>query len=178
VSGGGGLYPTMNPQPWTCYVWEATQNPVGSISETSARATFRGALVEIEDFARSHESPFAEAFRLALFALELETGVWDDRWEPTITSRLTVAGFSPTALEVLIRNAGPTSELALVGWPRDRLGTVLALGVADVFGGMGSWNDQGFDDYEEYARVSGVLSESLRTTWEALLAPWGSHGLS
>jgi hypothetical protein len=162
-----------NPDPWTCYVWEDTGSPVPQHSMSPV--PFRKALTAIEAFARKNESPYTEAFRLAQFCLDLEPGPWDEAFIKALPRRVEQSGFSELAVEVFGNNLGPTATLARLGWPRDRLGTVLAAGIADVFGGMGSWNDQYFDDAEEYGAVSGALAASFGPLWDALLEPWGGR---
>ena len=167
---GAGLAPTLNPELWSCYVWEVADLGVEAADFEAAVENFALALILIEEFARKHESSFAEAFFLALFCLDLEPGIWQD---PTgIRGRLVKAGISETAMAVFDANIGSVAELSAVGWPADRMGTVLAAAVADVFGGMGSWNDQDFDGDQEYGSVSGALAGTLHALWQALLAPW------
>jgi hypothetical protein len=82
------------------------------------------------------------------------------------------AGFSERAGEVFGRKVYVVSDFEPFQPSEEKLRGVLACTVADVFGGMGSWNDQPFDtpeDQERYAQVSGRLFRALRAFSTATL---------
>ena len=133
------------------------------------REEFVGALCEAQAFAEKEHSPFFEAFKLARFVLE--TDAWrlsDERLsdERVEVLRKTVedAGFSEQASEVLGRKVGVLSYFEQFQPSEDKLRGLLACALANVFGGMGSWNDQYFETPEAqgtYERVSARLHGAL-----------------
>ena len=58
------------------------------------------------------------------------------------------------------------------GWGADRLLGLAAISVADVFGGMGSWNDQAFEgaDQAVFHEVSSTLFTAMNRYFEALVS--------
>jgi hypothetical protein len=85
---------------------------------------------------------------------------------------LKTAGFSEHAGEVFERKVGAVSEFELFHASEEKLRGVLACAVADVFGGMGSWNDQPFDTQEaqeRYEQISRRFFRALRGFIEATL---------
>lgn len=53
----------------------------------------------------------------------------------------------------------------IFGWNEAKLRALLSFSIADVFGGMGSWNDERFskeEDKEEHERLSAELFQRLR----------------
>jgi hypothetical protein len=80
-------------------------------------------------------------------------------------------GIFANALAVL--NDGSESALDEVFarfYPDDRARLLTAVSIADVFGGMGSWNDLGLDGDPEYARVSENLFRALQAALPAACA--------
>ncbi len=140
------------------------------------RAEFLGALREAEAFAQKVDSPFFEAFKLARFVLESEglhlAGKLSEERVDALQQALKSAGFSERAGEVFGRKVYVVSDFEPFQPSEEKLRGVLACTVADVFGGMGSWNDQPFDtpeDQERYAQVSGRLFRALRAFSTATL---------
>jgi hypothetical protein len=125
----------------------------------AARAAWRESLGVAERLARRLESPYAEAFRLAAYALD-HAGADD--------AALGKAGFAENARRVWADESALIDELGL---PQEQHRALLSVSIGDVFGGMGSWNDQapGGEDEEEFARVSTDLLARLRTMYAAAL---------
>jgi hypothetical protein len=133
------------------------------------REEFLGALREAESFAEQQDSPFFEAFKLARFVLESGglrlTGDLSPERVDALQETLKAAGFSERAGEVFGRKAGAVSDFEPFHPSEEKLRGLVACSVADVFGGMGSWNDQYFDTPEAHARyeqISGRLFSALR----------------
>jgi hypothetical protein len=108
--------------------------PAGEVRAESTR--LRDALARIAPFAREHDCVgFAECFEGALRILEGEE-----------------------ATDVYHQDLAPTGTL-----PAQAVAMLAACQKAWVFGGMGSWNDIGFDgdDQKEYERLSETLFQAL-----------------
>ena len=132
-------------------------SPARPVAEV--REEFLGALREAESFAGQQDSPFFEAFKLARFVLE------SDKRVDAIQEALKAAGFSERAGEIFGRKVGAVSDFEPFHPSEEKLRGLVACSVADVFGGMGSWNDQYFDTEEAHARyeqISGRLFSALR----------------
>ncbi|WP_434391313.1 hypothetical protein [Melittangium boletus] len=139
-------------------------------SPGAEREAFVIALREAQAFAQKEQSPFAEAFKLARFVLE--TDAWrlsderlsDERVE-VLRAAVVAAGFSDHASEILGRKLRLLTHFEQFHPAEDTLRGLLACALADVFGGMGSWNDQYFETPEAqatYEQVSARLHAALR----------------
>ena len=143
-----------NPDPFTLYLFEQ----VNGIDEPPparepVRSEYLAALKQCEAFARKVESPFFEAFKLATWILE------SDGNTEGVTAAAAGEGFSERAQSILKSEAGPlVGDFRLLGWPEQRLRALLSFSIADVFGGMGSWNDMVFDG-EDQARYQEVTEK-------------------
>jgi hypothetical protein len=134
------------------------------------RKEFLDALREAESFAEQKGSPFFEAFKLARFVLEsdalrLTGNLSSPEQVGALQEVLKTAGFSERAAEVFARKTGVASDFELFHASEEKLRGVLACSVADVFGGMGSWNDQPFNTpeaQERYEQISRRLFSALR----------------
>lgn len=125
-------------------------------SFTEALPEFRLAVKEIAEFAKRHNSVFQEPFRLALWVL-------DHPEAPLTAAKLQSEGFSETAIRVTAQSftSGLLEALQL---PPSVVRVGLALELVDQFGGMGSWNDQGFEsgaDQDQYEKVSRQMYEQI-----------------
>ncbi|MFY0567302.1 hypothetical protein ACN28E_26225 [Archangium lansingense] len=143
---------------------------------TEVREEFLGALREAESFAEQQDSPFFEAFKLARFVLESDalrlTGKLSPERVDALQEALKAAGFSERAGEVFGRKVNAVSDFEPFHPSEEKLRGLLACTVADVFGGMGSWNDQYFDTpeaHERYEQVSSRLFGTLRAFNMAIL---------
>jgi hypothetical protein len=169
-----------NPTPWSmlCYrcVDKGASRKLESLGAPSLNEliqSFQRSLGQIQSFADRVKSGFSEAFRLSLWLLNENqtTDINDD----DLMSKVVEAGFSERAQEVLSRNSslGLAKALELPRLHR-RLG--LAIEMSTVFGGMGSWNDQGFEnqkDQAEFESVSASLFESMQAVQFALVVSSG-----
>jgi hypothetical protein len=165
------LHPQNNTERYQVYLFAALPLPAPTASPTpdaDVRGDFRSRLEEAEAFATEVDSPFAEAFRLARFVLEAER--WRLReYTPEhvglLLEALEVEGFSERAREVFEGKVSLLTPFQVLESSEARLRGLLACDIADVFGGMGSWNDQGFETEERQARyhqVSERLFSALR----------------
>jgi hypothetical protein len=165
------LQGTLNP--WEHYAFRPVEDAPSfkptSLAET--RKAFLEALKAIRLFAGGIESPFEEAFGLSQFVLQSSSpGRYDDAHIASLVAALSKAGFSEQAIENF-RQAIWVGELCTeLGWEASRTQGMLAVKFADVFGGMGSWNDQYIEeDHETFQKVSSELFEALKRYLAALL---------
>lgn len=156
-----------NPETWQMLLFqllhrskpEALLAPHASVNVSSfaeALPEFRLALEEIADFAKSHNSVFQEPFRLALWVL-------DHPEAPLTASNLEAEGFSETAIRVTAQSF-TSGLLEALNLPPSVVRIGLTLDLVDQFGGMGSWNDQGFEssaDQDQYDKVSRQMYEQV-----------------
>ncbi|WNG57674.1 hypothetical protein F0U59_25110 [Archangium gephyra] len=134
------------------------------------RKEFLAALRETETFAEQQGSPFFEAFKLARFVLESDqlrlTGELTPERVEALVKVLKAAGFSERAGDVFGRKINAVSDFEPFQPSEEKLRGLLACSVADVFGGMGSWNDESFETEETHARYE-QLSARLFSTLRA-----------
>jgi len=135
---------------------------------TDTRAELLSSLKDAEEFATRKGSPFAEAFGLARFALE-NTGFLLRDATPArlaaVREALKGAGLSERAWDAFERRFSLVTLFQVFPSSEERLRGLLACSVADVFGGMGSWNDEFFESDEDqawYERVTQRLFRALR----------------
>ena len=133
----------------------------------SRRDDYRAALREIETFARSVETPFFEAFRLAGWVLGTDACTFSTlkpEEHEELAAALATDGFSETARRILKDEVRLINDFARIGWAEARLRALLSCSIADVFGGMGSWNDLAFDGEQQriYEAATQKLYGALR----------------
>ncbi|MCE9669073.1 hypothetical protein LY474_14770 [Myxococcus stipitatus] len=135
---------------------------------TDARVELLASLSDAADFAERKGSPFAEAFRLARFVLE-STGFRLQEYAPSranaVREALRGEGLGERAWEAFERREALVTLFQAFPSSEERLRGLVACSVADVFGGMGSWNDEFFetdDDQAWYERVTQQLFRALR----------------
>jgi hypothetical protein len=168
------LQSTQNP--WEHYAFRPVDDDdaprVKPASTAETRKAFIEALKAIRLFAGGIDSPFEEAFGLSQFMLQvsLPAGDYDAARAEELVAKLSNAGFSEQAIENF-RQATWVGELcAELGWEPSRTQGMLATKFADVFGGMGSWNDQYIEeDHETFQKVSSELFETLKRYQASLL---------
>ena len=134
---------------------------------------FVAALTEIENFAKKIDSPFAEAFRFANWFLEgkIPDGNFDAEHIEEIKIALQQAGFTERAIEIFHSNSFYLEEWHKMKYPFETISDLFAVKNADVFGGMGSWNDQYLEnDYAEYDRVSAETFTTMKNYFAAVLS--------
>jgi len=157
-----GWYLKMHPKPWCMFVFDEDDgtdvagNEATTIVKVDLQHQFEAALEAIGAFAVNVQSPFAAHFQLA------KSLAAQARME---------APFNRVEFEkILISNNVPDyladTELvdlfAAFGWRTRRVFGLAAVAAADVFGEMGSWNDQSFDG-EDAAQFDAVSSQLFCT---------------
>jgi hypothetical protein len=143
--------------PFGQYLREATDPEQRLAEAVKARARFAAALGEIEALATALDSPFAEAFRLAAACLESPSDAMPAPVEA-------MKAFSDTAKDVWSRAHDTLAPLFDLADREDCRRGLIAADIADVFGGMGSWNDiDPCNRGDDYARTSASLYAALRS---------------
>lgn len=148
-------------QPWEYYAFREldVDRLAADPDATETRLAFEKALREIQAFAKEIGSPFEGAFLLALFILhDLKT------FDPEqVEKQLLANNSSEHAVDVMKRQLWMAEQFGNLGFSNDQIKGLMALSVADVFGGMGSWNDQYVEnDYERYQAVSAKLYQVMK----------------
>ena len=182
------LRPTSSP--WEYYQFTLINDPgldfgkllsasrPGSLVESRKQLT--DVLSEIQSFAGTIQSPFQEAFHLAGFLLsELTVAgpaavTWAAMEEKLQQAGETQTAFSETALQHFGASRWIAEQFEGFGWSPAASLDLVATGIADVFGGMGSWNDAYIElDRETYHRLSSELFLELRSHLAILLSVSG-----
>jgi hypothetical protein len=158
------LQPTQNP--WEYYAFQAIDYPQTEppASYQESKAALTQALLDIQQFAASIQSPFEESFTIAHFILTQPTpATYDNQHAKTLAENMQHANISATAIDNF-RQASWIADLGTtLTWPATKIHSLLAIKFADVFGGMGSWNDQQIEtDHEKYHQVSSNLFITLK----------------
>ncbi|MBT1688249.1 hypothetical protein [Dawidia soli] len=166
------LQPTQ--EPWEHYAFRPAENapPFTPATWADTQRTFIQSLEAIHAFAARIQSPFQEAFGLSLFVLQssLPAGRYDAAHMEEMVAQLSKAGFSEQAIENFHQAAWVGELCTELGWEPARIHGMLAAKFADVFGGMGSWNDQYIEeDHDTYQKVSSELFEALKRYQASLL---------
>ena len=167
--------PESKKQHWEYYAFEQIKEALlpDIPGADTARKKFIEALEAIKTFAAKIESSFEESFKLSLFILETEQAdeIYNDEYIELLASKLNSAGFSEHAVKKL-REAQWIGELfKMLGWRKEDIDGMFAIELADVFGGMGSWNDQQIEqDHEKYQELSATLYSALRNYFASLLS--------
>jgi hypothetical protein len=162
-------------EPWEYYQFQRMENiPVVNAPDIAqTHEQLMEALTDIQQFAAGIQSPFEEAFRLALFILagKLPAGDYTEEHLKVLAAQLKENGFTERAIENFKGSAWMGTIYKSLGWKDDRIADIAGIAIADVFGGMGSWNDQYVDqDTEKYERLSAGLFEALRSHFAAILS--------
>lgn len=154
-----GWYLKSHPAPWLMFVFDEDGDNVEARDEAAAiinvehQQRFEAALEAIGAFAVKVQSPFAVHFQLAKsLAAEARADAPFDRvgYERICASHNVPDYLTGTELVDLF---------AAFGWHSRRVLGLAAVSAADVFGAMGSWNDQPFDgdDATQFEAVSSQL---------------------
>jgi hypothetical protein len=163
-----------NKNPWELYLFESIPGTLLPESEDAKIKTkFRKALTKIARFAASINSPFEEAFLLADFLLskEMPAGEYDERHWDKIEGVLKKKKFSDVAVENLRQSLSYAEDWTKFSWSAEMINGLLAVSIADVFGGMGSWNDIYIEkEINAYHQVSCQTFEMLRKYFTSLLS--------
>jgi hypothetical protein len=170
-----GYFPCVTEHPWELYYFSPiSEHPAPAPPTRAVEQVFGERLSEIERFAVKTKSPFTEHFRLAAWFLgdDVPAGRFDGEHCRTIASRLAEGGFSESAVERLDNLLIPAPDMLALGFNFTRIRHLLAADAADVFGGMGSWNDQYFENgQEDFERVSAAMYRAQRELVAAMLTP-------
>jgi hypothetical protein len=166
-----GWYLKLHPAPWHMFVFDADGCDVGArdqaatIIKLEPQQRFEAALEAIGAFAVKVQSPFVVHFQLAQ-ALAAEARA-DAPFNRAAFERIRVSNNVPDYL------AGTelVDLFATFGWRTGRVLGLAAVAAADVFGAMGSWNDQSFDGDEaaQFETVSSQLFSAMNGYLASLL---------
>ncbi|GEL70118.1 hypothetical protein MVI01_19020 [Myxococcus virescens] len=156
-----------NPDVYQMYLFHELAAGPAPVSERpswdEARRGFTKALREAVAFSAAQGSNFADAFKLALFALEGQAPRYDElspERVPDYLEAVKAAGFDGRPVQVFEDRLGSLGLFQSLGMSEEKLRGLLAYLLSDVFGGMGSWNDQYFETPEaqqQYDAVSARL---------------------
>ncbi|PIT98887.1 MAG: hypothetical protein COT74_12705 [Bdellovibrionales bacterium CG10_big_fil_rev_8_21_14_0_10_45_34] len=119
---------------------------------------FVNSVERARNFSKKMSTPFTEAFDLALFYFQYENlkNLIDS--EKQMDDGLRELGFSDLGVQISLEYRGLLEDFLSLGFNLEasRRLTVFAI-LSDLFGGMGSWNDQAFtsdSDQELYLEIS------------------------
>lgn len=173
LSGGNQYYLQSNQQPWELYLFTQVTDPGVSPAETSnVKPHFISVLKQISALALKMQTPFAEAFSSAVFLSgnDLPEGDFNEEHENRIAAAMQEKGFSDQAVHVFRNHFSYMKDLHLLGWSSGKIFGLCAISMADVFGGMGSWNDlDPGDDGLEYQRLSADLFETMKRYFATII---------
>jgi hypothetical protein len=153
-----GWYLKSHSAPWLMFVFDKDGCEAGTGDESAAiikvghQQSFEVALEAIGAFAVKVQSPVVVHFQLAL-ALAAEARV-DAPFNLVAFERICVSNNVPDYLA----DTKLVDLFAAFGWRSRRVFGLAAVAAADVFGAMGSWNDQSFDG-DESAQFETVSSQ-------------------
>ncbi|MFL5815564.1 MAG: hypothetical protein ACJ763_18480 [Bdellovibrionia bacterium] len=147
-----------------------------SVKLGDAVQNFEKILERTKKFAEKIDSSFTEAFRYAQFLLTAsslsEAGPEKD-FVAKVQAELKAKQFSEIALAICNQTIWIVPFLTSMGLSSEAVRALAAYDtIRDIFGGMGSWNDQGYDDatdQAEYSACSSSLYESLMSLFMASL---------
>ncbi|RYY56570.1 MAG: hypothetical protein EOO09_05930 [Chitinophagaceae bacterium] len=164
-----------NGQPWEYYQFEELEgiSALPDLNVRDAKTDFSVSLEKICVLAAKMNSPYEEAFGLALFLAgeTPEESTYTDSMVEATAGRLAASGFSERAVENFRANTWMTQSYSTLGWNAYRISQLMALSTADVFGGMGSWNDEyAENDQALYEQLSAELFRALRNYFAVVVA--------
>lgn len=160
---------------WLAYTLFQRPQPVDmpppSASHTT-RQTFAAALHDIHDFALRVRSEFANAFRFALLLSEMSSNGLDHHIDPRALRNELAQRFGEDNHERIEPAVFVVDLFTQFNWAPSKVLGLAAVSAADVFGCMGSWNDQSFDgaDQAHYETVSSRLYDAMNEHYVALLS--------
>ena len=159
----------MQTVPWRMFVFDENGDKVEEANAATAivdlQRRFEAALEAIEAFAVKVQSPFAVHFKLAN-RLAAHARV-DAPFDREVFEHICVSNDAPDYLA----NMELVDLFAAFGWRTRRVLGLAAVAAADVFGAMGSWNDQSFDDDEDeqFEALSSQLFDAMNAYLASLL---------
>jgi hypothetical protein len=171
---------SANNEPWEVNllhpVYSAESIPVND-TYIASRKAFQEAISPIAEFATKQQSNFAEAFELAKYLVSdtVPSGSFDEAHKERIIQELKNAPwqFSERAIENFSNVFYFSQELLLMNWEASRIYALFAVSIADVFGGMGSWNDEyhaSEEDNNKHQQLSSTLYNALRNYFVSLIS--------
>jgi hypothetical protein len=134
---------------------------------------FEAVLTEAYDFSVRTSSPFADTFRLALLLSAKSSSALEVELDNTaLRKEFSASGLSEGGLSLLDTVFPIIGAFAQFDWGASRIYALAAVAVADVFGCLGSWNDQSFDarDHEIFKEVSARLFAHFNNYFSSLLS--------
>lgn len=167
--------PHPNPESWQMIVLQylekspplqGLQKKVPDIND--AKKTLIENLQIAEAFSHKKNSPYEETFRLAQWILNSKID-WLNDFDGGV-SAINATGFTEKA-ENILRKMNNSELYKILGVNAEKARDLLALDVSNVFGGLGSWNDQYFEeekDQKEYDQITAELY-SAHTQFSSLI---------
>lgn len=157
-----------HPAPWHMFVFDhdAVQDEAAAIIKTDHQQRFEVALEAIGAFAVKVQSPFVVHFELAkILAAEART---DAPFNRAAYERIRASN----NVQDQLADTDMVDLFAAFEWGTRRVLGLAAVAAADVFGAMGSWNDQSFDDEEDvqFEAVSSQLFCAMNAYLASLLS--------
>lgn len=153
-----GWHLKLHPSPWCMFVFDedgcedGAGDDAAAIVKVGHQQRFEAALEDICAFAVQVQSPFVVHFQLAqILAAEARA---DTPFNRVAFERICVSNNVPDHLA----STELVDLFAAFGWRNRRVLGLATVAAADVFGAMGSWNDQSFDG-EEAAQFEAVSSK-------------------
>ncbi len=171
---------SANNEPWEVNLLQPVypeENPASTVTYIESKKDFQEAIAPIAAFATEKQSNFAEAFALAnyLVSEKVPAGSFDEAHKERIIQALKTEPipFSERAIENFSNVFYYSEELLLMNWEASRIYALFAVSLADVFGGMGSWNDEyhaSEEDNNKHQQLSSALYSALRNYFVSLIS--------
>jgi hypothetical protein len=169
-----------NNEPWELNVLQPIDYTLPlppAISTSELKKLFQQALIPIREFAHQKDSYFVEAFDLAIYLLSdhVPSGSFDEPHKERIIEDLKNAPtpFSEQAIQNFSSVYYYSQGMLQMDWEPHRIYGLLAVNLADVFGGMGSWNDVYYEleaDNIKHGDVSSNLYSALRNYFVSIIS--------
>lgn len=166
-----GWYLKPHPAPWRMFVFDEERREAcakdtnGAFIKDDHRQRFETALRAIAAFAAKVKSPFVAHFQLAKVLAAAARA--DDPFDRASFEQICKSNNVPDYLV----STELVDLFAAFGWRTTRVFGLAAVAAADVFGAMGSWNDQSFDGDEaiQFDAVSSQLFSTMNGYLASLL---------
>lgn len=137
-----------------------------------AREAFQDALAQAQDFALRVGSGYSESFRLALLLCEKSAMAGEAELDQGAL-RVEMAEHFPCDDEAwLNERIAVVDSFDQFEWEAAKVLGLAAISAADVFGAVGSWNDQSFDGTDQalFETISARLYDAMNDYYAALLS--------
>lgn len=165
-----------NEDRWQTYLFEClpkySRAAIFPTKVSESRDEFESALIQAEKFALEAASPYAECFRFAIFLSKKSHSVASGINTATIAAELTAMNFSEDWISQFDSTFKLIDAFSQFGWSDAKLYSLAAISASDVFGAMGSWNDQSFEEplATTFETVSARLFSAINRHFGALLS--------